>query len=390
MVSNQFFILINTQDMLSRISRIVSFIIITQIGKMTSPDFVCCCVLIIFKNIMFKMLFFVFFGNFRFLIQEPIPQTAGENKWMPKIMNIERLNNKLLSSLNDTNYPLGLADGKMGICIYFYVLSRQRQNAGYKAIAGKILDDIFQGIKEVASIDVKSGLSGVGLGIDYLIRNNYIKGDINTILKDIDHVVYRELSFNKYSDKIDALALTQILYYLCVRLRNQKNNTENEYLFKELIIHTLNNIYGKIDADSLKEPLSYTLDYLLPQFLFVLSEIYWFNFYTLRLGKIIDELSYSLLSIIPKTHSFRLYLLWGMKALQQCINNKDWEKHMVLLRNELDVSAIMDEMKHRNVFFHNGIASIYLLLKSLRDYYPSGTLNDYLDEMYQQMELSEI
>ena len=66
MVSNQFFILINTQDMLSRISRIVSFIIITQIGKMTSPDFVCCCVLIIFKNIMFKMLFLYFSVIFDF------------------------------------------------------------------------------------------------------------------------------------------------------------------------------------------------------------------------------------------------------------------------------------------------------------------------------------
>lgn len=57
--------------------------------------------------------------------------------------------------------PLGLAHGKMGICIYFFVLSRYEENKEYKSVADKILDEIFERISEIQSIDVKNGLSGV-------------------------------------------------------------------------------------------------------------------------------------------------------------------------------------------------------------------------------------
>ena len=39
------------------------------------------------------------------------------------MVHINILNSKLLLSIED-KYPIGLFDGKMGICIYFYYLSR--------------------------------------------------------------------------------------------------------------------------------------------------------------------------------------------------------------------------------------------------------------------------
>ncbi|MBF0576026.1 lanthionine synthetase LanC family protein [Dysgonomonas sp. GY617] len=87
------------------------------------------------------------------------------------MIDTDTLNKKLIASLNSEN-NLGLATGKMGYCLYFYVLSRKLNNKEYQDTAEKLLDEIFDNIQMVSGIDVKNGLAGIGLGIDYLIKNS--------------------------------------------------------------------------------------------------------------------------------------------------------------------------------------------------------------------------
>ena len=47
---------------------------------------------------------------------------------------IKTLNKKLISSI-DKRYQSNLTDGKMGLCIYFYHLSRWESNSEYKQVA---------------------------------------------------------------------------------------------------------------------------------------------------------------------------------------------------------------------------------------------------------------
>ncbi len=279
---------------------------------------------------------------------------------------IHILNETLISSLKDTDMPLGLADGKMGICIYFYILSRYEKNKEYENIAENILDEIFENIDVVNSIDVKNGLTGIGLGIDYLIKNNYVKGNINAILNDIDDVIFKNISYSKYIEKIDALSLIHILYYLCVRLKSQKTDSENEYLFRELVIQTVNNLYERIDLSFYEEPFVYTIDYPVSQLLFVLSEVCSLNFYNYRLEKIVEELSYKILSIIPLLHCNRLYLLWGMNYLNKEIKDERWEKHIQLISSHIDMDIIIEqELMDKNIFFKDGFVNIYLMISNL-------------------------
>lgn len=283
---------------------------------------------------------------------------------------IHSLNTKLISFFKREDISLGLADGKMGFCIYFYVSGRNERNREYEAVAEKLLDDIFENIDAVNSIDVKNGLAGIGLGVDYLIKNNYVKGNINVILKDIDDVIFRNLSYSKYYEKIELLSLIHILYYLCIRLESQKQGCENEYLFRELIIQTINILYERIDLSFYEEPFAYNIDYPLPQLLFVLSKIYSLDFYNYRLIKIIEELSYKVLSTFPILHSNRLYLLWGMGALNRLIKNKQWEKYTCLLKNQIDIETLLNqELRNKNIYFNEGITSIYYLINSLSNYF---------------------
>lgn len=295
------------------------------------------------------------------------------------------LNSKLISFLEKENTSLNLTEGKLGFCIYFYYLGSVYNNKKYKQIATRLLDHIFESIDILESIDVKNGLAGIGLGVDYLIKNNYVKGNINVILNDIDDVIFKNLTCSKHYEKLDTLSLIHILYYLCIRLKSQKQGSENEYLFKELIIQTVNNLYERVDLSFYEEPIVYNIDYPLAQLLFVINEIYILDFYNYRLIKIIEELSHKVLSIIPLLHCNKLYLLAGMVALQKQIQDKNWEKHIHLLINEIDMNILLDqELRDRNIFFNNGYPSICLLAIYLKEYISK----EYIKKALQKIEES--
>lgn len=164
--------------------------------------------------------------------------------------------------------------------------------------------------------------------------------------------------------------MIHLLYYLHLRLREQKVNSEDEYFYKELIIQTINDVYKKLDIQSFDGGLLYGMDYELPLFLFVLSNIYNSGFYNTRITRILEELSTKIFSTIPILHSNKLFLLWGMNSIQTQISITEWKKHMQLLRKELDINHIVDvELKNKNVFFNNGITSIFMLVSALQDSY---------------------
>lgn len=139
-------------------------------------------------------------------------------------------------------------------------------------------------------------------------------------------------------------------------------------MFKELIIETINNLYLKINNELHQESFAYDTDPPLPQLLYLLSLLYNLDFYNYRLIKIIEEISYFGLSTIPILHANRLFLLWGVDSLNKQIANKDWKKHTLLLRNNIDVNHILNyELSDKNIFFNNGIASVYNLLKTQKN-----------------------
>lgn len=280
------------------------------------------------------------------------------------------LNKNLIHSFLEDKSTLGLAYGKMGHCLYFYVLSRKINNPVYQHTAEKLLDEIFDNLQTISTIDIKNGLAGIGLSITYLIKKRYVKGNINNILGDIDDIIFKQLSYSKSFEKIDLLSLIHLTYYLQIRLKEQKAGSENEYLFKELIVETVNKLYQKIDITFYQESLVYNTDFPLPQLLYLFSVLYDLNFYNYRLIKIIEEISYYVLSTIPILHANRLYLLWGMDNLNKKVKNENWEKHILFLKNSININYIIhNELKDKNIFFNSGVISIYCLLKSLKSYF---------------------
>lgn len=114
---------------------------------------------------------------------------------------------KLKGNIQDLIYHLmikapntknvGLLNGKMGVTVAFYELSRKQNNEVYGLYADELLDEIFESINVKTPIDFESGLTGIGWGLEYLIQNRYVDGDSLDICEVIDsqlmHIDIRRL-----------------------------------------------------------------------------------------------------------------------------------------------------------------------------------------------------
>ena len=121
---------------------------------------------------------------------------------------------------------LGLFNGKMGIVIFFYHFAKYSQKNIYYDFANKLLDEIYSEIHSETPINLKNGLCGIGVGMEYLLQNNFLEGDSDEVLADIDKKIMEKYPLWIMDDSFQTGA-GGILYYVLVRLfstKRQKND----------------------------------------------------------------------------------------------------------------------------------------------------------------------
>ncbi len=281
--------------------------------------------------------------------------------------------NFIIKSLASMASPIsgGLFTGKMGICLYLF-------HAGQTAKAHEWLQTIYKELPAMKGcISVEEGFCGIGIAINHLVQKGFIKGDINVVLREIDDSVFRQLAYEQHNKKYGLTSLIHILYYLTSRWQEQKENNDAEYLFKNLITRTLNDIYKRIDPQSICEPLYYSLDYALPQVLFIMDHLLSLNLCRQRIERMMRELSPIILSTIPRIQANRLYLLCGMNALSSHgICTEEWKEQAFLLLNTIDINHILTkEMGCKSIYIKNGASSLYFLIKQVNEY--SDSMDEY-------------
>lgn len=311
-------------------------------------------------------------------------------------MNIPNINfsffdQRLIRLLGASSCSNGLSAGRMGYCLYFYRIGRLLNNSTYESVAEKILSRLLSDLKGQKTLDFSNGLSGIGLGINYLIKEKFVDGDVNQVLGDIDDLIFIQLGYPQKSQELSPLYLIHLLVYLGIRLSDQKPGSEQEFLFRELIVQAVNVLYDRINLSFFEEPVTVSIDYTLPLFLYTLGEIHRHNFYNRRIDKIVSEISPKVLSSIPALHSNRLYLLWGMKALYKEIPFKDWNNHMSLLVSTLDTDRIItEELRDRNIFFKDGFTGIYWLADHIKGCFPDSKISAFKKSILEKIVRSDV
>jgi hypothetical protein len=118
-------------------------------------------------------------------------RTDNNNLLLEKIENrLQRIANVLLLNASFIDNP-GLLNGKMGIAIFFYHYSRYTNNKIYEDYAGELIDEIYEQINTSTPVNFENGLTGIGWGIEYLVKNKFVQADTDEALADIDNTVYK-------------------------------------------------------------------------------------------------------------------------------------------------------------------------------------------------------
>lgn len=79
-----------------------------------------------------------------------------------------------------------LAHAQMGYILFLYVYARNRGDKEMGKRADSLLDYLLSQIHEGIPIGLENGLCGIAFGLLFLLRNNYVEGDEEIVMKQID------------------------------------------------------------------------------------------------------------------------------------------------------------------------------------------------------------
>jgi len=143
-----------------------------------------------------------------------------------------RIANVLLLNASFIDNP-GLLNGKMGIAIFLYHYSRYSKNKIFGDYAGELIDEIYEEINTNTPLNFSNGLTGIGWGIEYLVKNGFVQADTDEALSEIDTSVYRNSLYRPFLLESGNDLFGYCLYFIA-RLRERGNDDENlNTLFKK-------------------------------------------------------------------------------------------------------------------------------------------------------------
>lgn len=194
---------------------------------------------------------------------------------MKKEKELKRIAQYLLLHGSATS-DIGLLNGKMGICLFFYHYSRLTGNEIYKMYAEDILDEIYSEINIYTPVNFRNGLCGIAWGICYLKHNKFVEADLDIVLKKLDTVIL-ERNIRRISDISLETGLKGIAYYVLSRC------ADGSSLFAENNADYLSDLLGVLNKATIDTDIIY-LNTQLEKFI-VKKELPQFDLFFKRLIK---------------------------------------------------------------------------------------------------------
>ncbi|KOH43331.1 glycoside hydrolase family protein [Sunxiuqinia dokdonensis] len=149
---------------------------------------------------------------------------------------LQKIANTLMINIQDIS-QVGLFEGRIGIIVFFYHYGRFIKQPIYTKVADEMLDDVFTEIQDNKLPILSHELFEVGIGTNHLIKANFVEGDPDDILYDIDQRLQTSVSNNKPPEN------TQMLYWLC---RWDNRQSQHDWL-QDLIVQVLEGINKHLD-----------------------------------------------------------------------------------------------------------------------------------------------
>lgn len=167
------------------------------------------------------------------------PMNDDYIEYQINFVNRYKSNKQLAIGFNDVKFL------NMGEIISYYTYSRYSKNSLYEYKAEKMLDKVLINISSKLPVCLDNGILGFACGVIYLIRNNYVVGEENAVLIDIDEIFFTNLiNCNVSIDSIDWIGW---LYYSMLRLSDENSNNQMYILvFKQHVVYLLDCLFVAI------------------------------------------------------------------------------------------------------------------------------------------------
>ncbi|RQO74313.1 hypothetical protein DBR43_02645 [Pedobacter sp. KBW06] len=145
----------------------------------------------------------------------------------------------------------GLNNGKMGLCIAYFLngSNGHRPDATQKATA--LLDEVAENIALVEEYSFNDGLIGIGWAIEFLAQNNFIEVNTDDFLEDLDDELYKLIMYSKApSIDLNTGTLGRMLYlYKRLTAQNPERNFYKEICNKECMVLLIDELYESLISD---------------------------------------------------------------------------------------------------------------------------------------------
>ena len=112
----------------------------------------------------------------------------------------------------------GLVHGKMGIAVFFFHYARHTGNELFADYAMDLIGEMLNQIHVNSPAEFEKGIAGIGVAIDYLIRNDFLNVE-DDICEDFDQRMVRAVMYDPWQDFSHYKGLAGYGQYWLSRLR---------------------------------------------------------------------------------------------------------------------------------------------------------------------------
>lgn len=137
---------------------------------------------------------------------------------------LRQISNMLILNGILVNCP-GLLHGKTGVAVFFFHYAQYTGNGLFEDYALDLIVEIQEQIHLNNSADYERGIAGIGIGMDYLIRNNFLETD-NDFFEDLDQRMYRAVMYDPWQDFSLYDGLTGYGRYWISRMHQQASSIQ--------------------------------------------------------------------------------------------------------------------------------------------------------------------
>jgi len=253
--------------------------------------------------------------------------------------------------INEKINDPGLMNGKAGIAIFFYNLAKKTSDTKYLNHADLLIDEIYKRFN--LNMNLKDGIAGTGWCVEYLIQNNFCKGNANEIVKGMDTRFFKFIYEHQEIPFDLQHGLIGYLQYIMMRLKNKKNyKSDTMQINIELFKFIINRIDRMASSQfpNLTKDIKFNLLEDIYILLWSLNDALALNIYTEKILNMLKQWETPITSFIPSLHINRLYLATILLQTNQFLKSGKLNRHINILLYSIDINQLELEIDIQKIY----------------------------------------